>query len=110
MRLKNYDLLQDIRRAGMKPSHVVIYLYPVKILPVSAGFIDTDLCTRDEESELSEYDMDALNGLHVCLVGKRKDDRLRRACKTAAMVAETLCVTSPEHDGVSIWDGSAWIF
>lgn len=98
MKLRGYDLLMDIRRGGYKPKHICLYLFPVKRLPCTHEFIDTDFSTLDEISELADYELDGLRGLDVCLVGKRKDDRLRNACKLLTRIAGTLLVT----DGVDL--------
>lgn len=109
MKLKNYDLLLDIRSYGVKPRHVVLYMYPVKILPIAYDFMDTDLCTRDEDTGLDEYELDALRDLDVCLVGHHKDDRLRNACRSLLNLASSLVVSSDEHSGVDIWQGGKWV-
>lgn len=108
MKLNGYDLLMTIRRAGAKPTHVCLYLFPVKRLPCTHEFIDTNFSTINETSELDEYELDGLRGLDVCLVGKRKDDRLRNACKSLKALANTMYVTSGDHDGVDIWQNGVW--
>jgi len=108
MKLRGYDLLLDIRLAGAKPTFICLYLYPVKRLPLTHEFIDVDFSTLNETSELTEYDLDAMRGLRVCLVGKRKDGRLRNACKALMPLVESLFVTSGDHNGVDIWQGGKW--
>lgn len=108
MKLNGYDLLMTIRRAGAKPKHISLFLYPGKRLPCSADFIDTDFSTTDEISELAEYELDGLRGLDVCLVGRRKDERLRNACKALRPLVNALYVTSGDHDGVDIWQNGVW--
>ena len=108
MKLRGYDLLMTIRKAGMKPTHIALYLYPVKLIRPSNVFYDQALCTENEASNLADYELTGLRGLDVCLVGKRKDDRLRNATKDLLKIASSLVVTSAEHDGVNIWRGGKW--
>ena len=108
MMLRGYDLLMDIRRAGAKPTHICLYLYPVKRLPVTHDFIDMDFSTQNETSELSEYDLTGLRGLDVCLIGRRKDNRLRNACMVLKSLANAIYVTSGDHDGVDVWQNGEW--
>lgn len=108
MKLRGYDLLMTIRNAGMKPTHLAVYLHPVKILRPSKVFYDQAVCVVDESSELSDYELTGLRGLDVCLVGKRKDDRLRNACKALSKIVSSLIVTSGEHVGVDILRGGKW--
>lgn len=108
MKLRGYDLLTGIRGAGMKPTHVSLYLFPVKIYPLSPGFYDATLCTRDDVSQLGEYDLNAMRGLDVMLVGKAKDERLRGACRLLSRLADMLIVTSDEHVGVDIFHKGKW--
>ena len=108
MKLRGYDLLMTIRNAGLKPTHLALYLYPVKLIRPSKVFYDQALCTKNETSELAEYDISGLRGLDVCLVGKLKDDRLRNATKDLLKIVSSLVVTSEEHDGVNIWQGGKW--
>lgn len=106
--LKGYELLRDIRLSGMRPSHVVVYLYPVKIFSPMPGFYDNHLCTQNEISELAEYDLDALRGLTVCIYGRRKDDRLRNATKAMLKLTDFIVVASDEHTMANIYQNGVW--
>ncbi len=108
MKLRGYDMLMDIRRAGAKPTFISLYLFPVKRLPCTHEFIDISFSTVNETSELDEYELDAIRGLDVCLIGKRKDGRLRNACKTLKSIAKSMYVTSGDHDGVDVWQNGVW--
>ena len=108
MKLKGYDLLMTIRKAGMKPTHIVLYLYPVKLIRPSKVFYDQAICTESESFELADYDLTGLRGLDVCLVGKRKDERLRNAAKKLMSIVSMLVVTSEEHGSCDIWNGRNW--
>lgn len=109
MKLRGYDVLQAIRAAGAKPTHICIFLFPVKRLPCRPGFVDTDLSTLDETSGLGEYDLDAVRGLDVILYGRRKDDRLRGAFKALARLANRVYVGSDEHEMVDIYADGRWV-
>lgn len=109
MKLKGYDVLMAIRKAGYKPTHLSLYLYPMKILRPTHDFYDQTVCTAESELPLDRYELDGLRGVNVCLVGKHKDARLRNACKALMKIAASLIVTSDDHDGVDIWMDGAWL-
>lgn len=72
-------------------------------------FIDPTLCTLDETSDLADYELDALRGIDVLICGRKKDDRLRNACKLLTRLARSLIVTSDEHDGVDCFQNGVWL-
>ena len=106
--LSGYDLLSHIRSVGMKPSFVIVYLFPVKILPVAQGFIDTALCVKNQKDELAEYETDNLRGLDIFLVGSKTDDRLRSATKILTRLASMLFVAVPDEGRLNIFKDGAW--
>lgn len=101
-------MLMTIRKGGYKPKFVCVYLYPVKRIPCTHEFIDVDLSATDEIAELSEYELDALRDVDVCLVGRQKDDRLRNAVRSLAKLTNKIVVSSDEHDMVNIYTNGKW--